>query len=212
MNQVVRDVDLLAKQRPRQERAKRTYETILSSAAELLVEVGVERISTNLIAERAGVTVPALYRYFPNKYAVVHTLGLGLMERQNEAFRNWLENVLEEHGPEGLLPRIEDGLLAIYCATRDQVAGIEIFHALRAMAPLREQRQAARTHATDFLIAEIGKRFGLESSAELRLRARLTVDMSCSLVEIALEDGSEPVEILLREGAAMIRAYWAQAI
>ena len=48
-----RQVELLEKNRPRQERAKRTYESILAAAAELLVEVGVERISTNLIAERA---------------------------------------------------------------------------------------------------------------------------------------------------------------
>ena len=54
-----RQVELLEKNRPRQERAKRTYEAILNAAAELLVEVGVERISTNLIAERAGITVPA---------------------------------------------------------------------------------------------------------------------------------------------------------
>ena len=67
-------VELLEKNRPRQARAKRTYEAILSSAAELLVEVGVERISTNLVAERAGITVPALYRYFPNIYWVLFTL------------------------------------------------------------------------------------------------------------------------------------------
>ena len=42
-----RAVELLEKNKPRQERAKRTYERILTSAAELLVEVGVERISTN---------------------------------------------------------------------------------------------------------------------------------------------------------------------
>ena len=49
-------VELLEKNKPRQERAKRTYESILAAAAELLVEVGVERISTNIIAERAGIT------------------------------------------------------------------------------------------------------------------------------------------------------------
>ena len=46
-------VELLEKNRPRQARAKRTYEAILEAAAGLLLEIGVERISTNLIAERA---------------------------------------------------------------------------------------------------------------------------------------------------------------
>ena len=31
------------------------------------VEVGIERLSTNLVCERAGLTPPALYRYYPNK-------------------------------------------------------------------------------------------------------------------------------------------------
>ena len=61
-----RQVELLEKNRPRQERAKRTYEAILNAAAELLVEVGVERISTNLIAERAGITVPCLLYTSPS--------------------------------------------------------------------------------------------------------------------------------------------------
>ena len=58
-----RQVELLEKNKPRQDRAKRTYEAILEAAAELLVEVGVERISTNLTAERAGITVPAGFSF-----------------------------------------------------------------------------------------------------------------------------------------------------
>ena len=89
-----RTVELLEKNKPRQERAKRTYEAILTAAAELLVEVGVERISTNLVAERAGITVPALYRYFPNKYAVLHALGAGLMDAQDTVIWDEAENRL----------------------------------------------------------------------------------------------------------------------
>ena len=74
------NVELLEKNRPQQQRAIKTYEAILSAAGELLCEVGLERISTNNIAERAGVTVPALYRYFPNKYAVINALAGRLLE------------------------------------------------------------------------------------------------------------------------------------
>ena len=86
---VKRQVELLEKNKPRQERAKRTYEAILVAASELLIEVGVERISTNIIADRAGITVPALYRYFPNKYAVLHALGAAMMDKQNDVCVEW---------------------------------------------------------------------------------------------------------------------------
>ena len=99
MNAVRQQVELLEKNKPRQERAKRTYEGILAAAAELLVEVGVERISTNITAERAGITVPALYRYFPNKYAVLNALGAVLMDRQNEVFQDWFEQYADEGNP-----------------------------------------------------------------------------------------------------------------
>jgi len=42
--------------------------------ATLLDEVGIERFNTNLLAERAGVRVRTVYRYFPNKYAVIVAL------------------------------------------------------------------------------------------------------------------------------------------
>src|SRR6185436_13400848 len=81
--------DLRPKVIPRQGRAHETYERILGVAAELLGEVGVERLSTNLVCERAGLTPPALYRYFPNKYALLHELGERLMAVQNRLLEDW---------------------------------------------------------------------------------------------------------------------------
>ncbi|WP_445380862.1 TetR/AcrR family transcriptional regulator, partial [Pseudomonas syringae] len=52
-------------------------------------EVGIERLSTNLVCERAGLTPPALYRYFPNKYALLTVLGERLLEKQNERIDHW---------------------------------------------------------------------------------------------------------------------------
>ena len=59
---------------PKQERAQVTYDLLLDVAGQLLAEVGFERISTNMICARAGLTPPALYRYFKDKYAVIEAL------------------------------------------------------------------------------------------------------------------------------------------
>lgn len=71
--------------RPKQGRAQQTYDLLLNVSGELLAEVGADRISTNMICARAGVTPPALYRYFEDKYAVLEALGRRLMARRNEA-------------------------------------------------------------------------------------------------------------------------------
>ena len=80
----------LVKRPPQQGRAQLTRGRLLDVAGELLAEVGIERISTNMIAARAGLTPPALYRYFGDKYAVLEALGRRLMERQNAVLEDWL--------------------------------------------------------------------------------------------------------------------------
>ena len=82
-------VELDRKRAPTQTRALETCERILDAAANLLGEVGIERLSTNLICERAGLSPPALYRYYPNKYAVLAELGVRLMMSQNELLEQW---------------------------------------------------------------------------------------------------------------------------
>lgn len=55
---------------PRQERARATVAAITEAAAQLLVERGYAKVSTNLIARQAGVSVGSLYQYFPNKESI----------------------------------------------------------------------------------------------------------------------------------------------
>ena len=47
---------------------------ILDTAATLFTEVGYENATTNAIAERAGISIGSLYRYFPDKDAILRTL------------------------------------------------------------------------------------------------------------------------------------------
>src|SRR3954465_6076391 len=75
---------------PRQERSQQTYDLVLRVAGELLAEVGMDSISTNMICARAGVTPPALYRYFDDKHAVLEALGRRLMMRQNDVLEHWI--------------------------------------------------------------------------------------------------------------------------
>ncbi len=199
-----RQVELLEKNRPRQERAKRTYEAILAAAAELLVEVGVERISTNLIAERAGITVPALYRYFPNKYAVINALGAVLMDRQNQVFHDWVENYYVEGEPQRLLGNIYEILWLTYEATLDQIGGLEIAQALRAVGPLQELRLTSHrllAKELSFFVAEWQQR---PIDEDVMLQARVAVEVGYSMVEMALEDTVLPAEQALRHGARML--------
>jgi AcrR family transcriptional regulator len=70
---------------PRQERSRATFEALLAGAAELLEERGFAGFTTNLLSERTGVSIQALYRYFPNKHAVVVEVARSMTERWRRA-------------------------------------------------------------------------------------------------------------------------------
>jgi AcrR family transcriptional regulator len=56
---------------PKQPRSQKRVDLILDTAAELFAEVGYESTTTNAIAERAGVSIGSLYRYFPDKETIL---------------------------------------------------------------------------------------------------------------------------------------------
>ncbi|HEY6037196.1 MAG TPA: TetR/AcrR family transcriptional regulator [Kofleriaceae bacterium] len=56
---------------PTQERARRTYSAILEAGARILERQGYEALTTNHVADLAGVGIASLYEYFPNKHALV---------------------------------------------------------------------------------------------------------------------------------------------
>src|SRR5262249_62418487 len=59
---------------PRQDRSRATVEALLEATAHILVRDGYARLTTNRIAERAGVNIASLYQYFPGKEAIVAEL------------------------------------------------------------------------------------------------------------------------------------------
>jgi AcrR family transcriptional regulator len=59
---------------PRQARSQATVEAILEAAARILAGDGYAAMSTNRVAEVAGVSVGSLYQYFPNKDSLVAAL------------------------------------------------------------------------------------------------------------------------------------------
>ncbi len=55
----------------RQQRAQDTVEVIVRATAQILSREGAARLTTNRVAERAGVSIGSLYQYFANKEALI---------------------------------------------------------------------------------------------------------------------------------------------
>lgn len=71
---------------PHRRSSKQIVDSILDAASELLKEGRLERVTTNQIATRAGISIGSLYQYFPNKQAVLSSLATRLEQRTLELF------------------------------------------------------------------------------------------------------------------------------
>ncbi len=93
---------LMPRKKPRQERSRATVDAILQAAAYILVKRGWPALTTNAVAERAGVNIASLYQFFPTKEAIVAEL-----ERRHIAeTRAKIAEVYERHRGDGLEARV----------------------------------------------------------------------------------------------------------
>ena len=59
------------RRQPVQARSRENVERILDAAAALIDEGGVDAVTTRVIADRAGITAPSLYRFFADREQVL---------------------------------------------------------------------------------------------------------------------------------------------
>lgn len=81
------------RKRPTQERAVATVEALLQATAYILVKDGYAKLTTNRVADKAGVNIASLYQYFPNKDALVAEL----QRRHVESTRARAKEVFAAH-------------------------------------------------------------------------------------------------------------------
>ncbi|HEX4742107.1 MAG TPA: helix-turn-helix domain-containing protein [Caulobacteraceae bacterium] len=200
-----------AKSLPLRQRGKDTFESILATAGVLLAEVGFERLTTNLVCERAGLTPPALYRYFPNKYALLAELARRLMDAQDEVFIAWMEDG-------GLMaPTLEEGVQRavalrkqLITLTRAQPGGMWILRAIRALPVLREVRVTSRDKVLDRHFALMRTIFPTVGEERLRTAVRLSEETTYAMIEMILEDPTLDEDRVIEEASWMTIPYFHQ--
>jgi AcrR family transcriptional regulator len=75
---------------PQQARSRESLRKLLKAAAEVLGQHGVEGTTVPRIAAHAGLTPGAIYRRFNDKDALLETVILGILDRQDERLRTGL--------------------------------------------------------------------------------------------------------------------------
>ena len=162
----------IRRRRPTQKRAQETVNAILQAVIRLLKRSGASTITTNGIAEAAGVSIGSVYQYFPDKRAIF----IALHERHIQQVDRVLQGKISESAGEPLdrlVSDLMDGMIEIHASDPELAALLdsEVPHrtdgagefSLRLHEPLR---RALASHAEN-----------LGGTAKLDLRAFLLSNM-----------------------------------
>jgi AcrR family transcriptional regulator len=99
---------------PQQSRSQRRIDLVLDTAAELFAEVGYESATTNAIADRAGISIGSLYRYFPDKDAILRALANRYYEQVHALYGEVFTGDLASMSLPALIDQLLDPFLSMY--------------------------------------------------------------------------------------------------
>jgi AcrR family transcriptional regulator len=189
---------------PQQARARETVGRILDTAAALLDEVGVDGFNTNLLAARADVRVRTVYRYFPNKSAVI----LALAERAVSEWDAWaLDELAKLDGDGDWRTAVERATRGLLQRVRELPGHAAIRRAMRAVPELYvlDQRDNVRlAEAFAHALRQVEPDLAL---ARARRIARCLIESTAAIVDVALEQSPAGARRLIDELVEMQLAY-----
>ena len=180
---------------PTQKRSRDTFEKILNATADLLHEVGFNAFSTNLLSVRSGISVRAIYRYFPNKHALIMELAVRLAADWRTQLENQNSLTKPEHQSlQTLWPQYLDQFVK---AVRNSRGGIAMLQAMRADPELR----AFDDEINEGYIREVADALGSSkpdfNTDDAAALARVLLSSTVSVIDSILEQSPQQAETML---------------
>ncbi|KJC63421.1 TetR/AcrR family transcriptional regulator [Agreia bicolorata] len=191
---------------PIQARSSDRIAALLDAAAAVVAEVGIERLTTALVADRAEASIGTVYRYFPDRIAVLTALGTRSVERFLRQFEadivekkpeSWIDAVVVSIGSSVAMHRGEVGFTSIRLG--DLVSSPET-----DVSRIKTYRIAQNLH--DVLI----ENYGLPQDPAFLTRLEVAVTMIDALLVRAFMLGGAGDETIIDECEQVVRNYLAR--
>ncbi len=184
---------------PRQGRSVAAVEAIYEASARILEEDGLAGLNTNLVAERAGVSVGSLYQYFPSKEAIL----AGLLRRKRAELLNRVRAVATSYGGLTLELAVSRFLAA---ATYHQLERPALSRALQyAEAVLPLDQETARLKVEIGLeVAKVLNAFGYSNTLQM---AQDIVGLARGMIDAAGLAGETDMVALNKRLSAAVLGY-----
>ena len=194
-----------ARRAPVQERSRRRVEAILDATEGLVVEHGVEALTTRQIADAAGVPVASLYQYFADKEAVLLALARRDMAEMDEQVVTDLAAVAERQDLTVAL-LVETAVRAFVTVYARRRAFVEIYLRGRTNTAVhafgREHNVRIATGLRDLALES-----GLALTGFSEQAAVLAVEIGDRVFQLAYEHDDHGDQALVEEGIVLMTAY-----
>ncbi|MER7794044.1 MULTISPECIES: TetR/AcrR family transcriptional regulator [unclassified Streptomyces] len=194
---------------PVQRRSAERLGRILDACAELLDETGYDDLSTRAVAERAGVPIGSVYRFFSNKRAMAEALA----HRNLDEYAARVTERLAESGTDGGGWReAMDVVVDEYLAMKRGAPGFALVE-FGMPVPVTARPDQPNHLVADRLRELLGERLGLEESGEAGERVRvaflLAVETADALLRLAFRVHPDGDPVVVAETKELLRAYLA---
>jgi AcrR family transcriptional regulator len=199
---------IAARRKPLQARAQKRHEQILDTTAELLEKVGVDELTTILIAQSLDISVGSLYHYFPNKIAILYALSQRWLNEITQALDDIDATLVDLEDLDRFTSHSMERLLEVYRRQRG------ILHLVQAMFSIPELRQLDDEH-DELMINRFGKMFtrlgfeldGREKKRIAKIYLELVHAMSLEIVEQRGAQASRSTEDLKFMAYSLLSRY-----
>jgi len=163
---------------PVQARSTARLTALLDAAASIVDEVGIERLTTAMVAERAGASIGTVYRYFPDRIVLLQALG----SRNFDRVMARIIDAINEPENDDWRAALRSAFASVIFTYRTEPG----FRGLRVgdqldLRPLPN----GRTHKSlvaERIVEALSARFGVENSAAARFTLEAGLEMSDALV------------------------------
>ena len=192
----------LLRNEPVQARSTARLTSLIDAAAAAIDAIGYERMTTAMVAERAGASIGTVYRYFPDRITVLQSVSARAVERFSERARTTMADPAHATWWDAIVALIDEGV--------DAFSNEPAFAALRFgdvldLRPRDSDRTGSSQVAVE-IVPVLVSRFGLPE-AGLSFRIEVLFNLVDSLLARAFMFDKKGDKAFIAEAKTVARTY-----
>jgi AcrR family transcriptional regulator len=193
----------LVRTEPIQERSAARVDALLDAAAEVVDEIGFDRLTTAMVAERAGASIGTVYRYFPDRIVLLQAL----RDRAIDRYRDAIVERIAADSPANWVDAVDSAIDAFVSMFRTE-RGFRIIRFADAERGPLSPAEPPRVGFFSLRFADIlSAEYVLPTAKDLQFHLEIVVELVDSLVNRAFLVDTAGDERFIAEARVVVRRY-----